>query len=169
MNRKLILLAAVLLLCGCPEEEAGSKSSKSSKAEAARIEKEVQQRVAVVEKDLKVRQQQLRTIRVVSFVLLAGGAVGGLVWLQRYRSYSPPQPEERHLQMPGWRDHYTVPTSRVLELPSPARPAPTLHAPPAPQAARSESDNLSRRRRASRHRRRNRNRNQNYDETPRDR
>jgi len=163
MYRRTMLLASLLMLGGCREDPPANKSSKSSQAaEAARIEKEVVQRVAVVEQDLKVRQTRLHTYRTLGFIVLAGGAVGGLIWLQRHRSSNPAQSHERPLQLTRWWDHYTVPSTRVLELP-PA--APTI----APPAARIETPAPSRRRRVSRHPNRNRNRNRgnHADETAR--
>lgn len=164
------LLAVLLMPGGCRDDpsDPGQSSKSSQAAEAARIEKEVVQRVAVVEQDLKVRQTRLHTYRTLGFIVLAGGAVGGLIWLQRHRSSNPAQSQERPLQLTRWWDHYTVPSTRVLELP-PA--APTI----APPIARIETHAPPGRRRASRHpnrnpnrnRNRNRNRGNHADETPR--
>ena len=141
-----MMLAALLLLSGCPQEEA-----KPSRAEEARIEKEVAVRVAVAKEELKIQKSRLKTIRVVGFILLAGGALGGLIWLQRNHAYTPPQPHERTLQMPSWRDYWALPSTRVLELPRPV--------PRAPLDARVEGEPTPPRRRASRRRHRHRNRN----------
>ncbi len=156
MYRRTMLLAVLLMLGGCREDppDPGQSSKSSQAAEAARIEKEVVQRVAVVEQDLKVRQTRLHTYRTLGFIVLAGGAVGGLIWLQHHRSSNPAQSHERPLQLTRWWDHYTVPSTRVLELP-PA--APTI----APPIARIETHAPPRRRRASRHPNRNRNCNRN--------
>ena len=154
-----VLLMALILLVGCHEDSSGSKSSKS--AEATRIEKEVAARVIkeveVIEKNLKAKQTLLHTFRILGFIALTGGAAGGLIWLQRNRRYNPMQNQERNLQMPRWRDHYTVRTNRVLELPPPA--------PPAPQSARTKANAIPQRRRASR--KRNRSKDPNHNETPR--
>jgi hypothetical protein len=119
MYHKTILLAVLLMLGGCRDDQSANKS-----AVEARIEREISQRVAIVEKDLKVRQTTLHTIRIVGFALLAAGAVGGLIWLQRHRPFTPSQ--ERPLQLPRWQDHYTVPSTRVLELPPATPPAPGI-------------------------------------------
>ena len=170
MYRKPMLLAAILFaallpLTGCPGDDPGSKS-----AEAARIEKEVAKRVAQksIEMDIEIRKSRMHTFRLLGLIALVGGAVGGLVWLQRYRGFNPAQPRERNLQMPRWWDHYMTPSNRVLELPPPAASAPP--APPVPQAARIETNDTPSRHRARRHRHRNPNhRDQDHDETPRHR
>ena len=151
-----MLLAVLLMLGGCREDpsDPGQSSKSSQAAEAARIEKEVVQRVAVVEQDLKVRQTRLHTYRTLGFIVLAGGAVGGLIWLQRHRSFNPAQSHEHPLQLTRWRDHYSVPSTRVLELP-----------PDAPTIERIETPAPPGRRRASRHP--NRNRGNHPDETAR--
>lgn len=152
-----MLLAALLLLGGCHEDGSYSKSSKLD--ETAKIEKEIAARVkkevVVIEKDLKTRQTLLHTFRILGFITLTGSAAGGLIWLQRNRSYNPVQNQERHLQIPRWRDHYTVKSNRVIEL--------RLPAPPAPQSALIGTNTTSQRRRASRNRNRNRNRNRSRD------
>ena len=165
MWKRTILLAAVLLLCGCPKDESATKPSK---AEQARIEKEVATRVAAAKEDMKVQKDRLKTIRVVGFILLAGGALGGLIWLQRNRAYVPPQPGERNLQMPTWLDHFTLPSTRVLDLPQhPSHPSLTS---PAPQDAGTENTGTPPHRRARRRRHRNRtHRNPYHDATPSDR
>jgi len=161
MCKRTLMLAALLLLCGCPKDESDSKPSR---AEQARIEKEVATRVAVAKEEMKVEKSRLKTIRLVGFILLAGGALCGLVWLQRNHSYFPPQPQERHLQMPSWRDYWAIPSTRVLDLPQPAQRAPL--------DARVEGETEPPRRRAPRrrHRHHSRNRrNQDDNETPNDR
>ena len=169
--RKTPILLVVFLLAACHDDRSGGGGGKSSRAaEEARIEREVTQRVAVVEKDLKVRQNTLHTIRVIGFILLAGGALGGLIRLQRHRPFSPAQGAEPAVRRPEWRDHYPVPPTRVLELPPPGPAAPSFASSPrVPPDARIEPDTEPRRRRSSRRRRRrnrNRNRNHDYHETP---
>lgn len=53
---------------------AGKDEATPSKAEQARIEKEVAAQVAVAKEDMKIQKSRLKTIRVVGFILLAGGA-----------------------------------------------------------------------------------------------
>ncbi len=55
---------------------AGKDEATPSKAEQARIEKEVAAQVAVAKEDMKIQKSRLKTIRVVGFILLAGGALG---------------------------------------------------------------------------------------------
>ena len=165
----LLLLAALLVLGGCRDEPSDSdQSSKASKAaQAARIEKEVVKRVALVEKDLRVRQTRMHTIRLVGFIMLAGGAVAGLVWLQSRRSFNLMQDPQSSVRRPEWNDHYPVASARILELPPPAPPAARI-------ATRTTPAATTRRHRASGNASQNRNptrnpkrKTPNTDETPR--
>lgn len=170
----IIAIAVVLFLlitCNGEQSKRAAEEARIQKEVSRRVANEVAQKVAVIERKTNIRQAELHTIRVVGFILLAGGSLGGLIWLHRYRAYVPPQPEERQLQMPTWLDHFTLPFNRVLDLQPPAQPAPSSFLPsPAPQDAWIDNNTPPRRRRASRRRRRNRNhRNHDYDETPRDR
>ncbi|MEY3898440.1 MAG: hypothetical protein RLZZ214_3962 [Verrucomicrobiota bacterium] len=111
MFTRIILIVTVLMLGGCRDEPSSSKS-----AEAARIEREVKRRVEVVEKGLKVRQTRLHTIRTTAFVLLAGGSIALLVWLQRQHGLHPTSTSERLAPVTRWLDHYAVSSSaRVIE------------------------------------------------------
>ena len=151
-----------------------------------RVELEVAQKLAVqvaaIEKKTNARLTELRTVRIVGFILLAGGSLGSLIWLQRNRSYIPPEPGERDLQMPTWLDHFTRPLTRVLDLRPPSLPVtpappvtPALPPAPTPRDMWDEPNNQPRHHRESRrhhryHNHRNRNhRDQDHDETPRDR
>ena len=152
-----ILLALILALSGCNEDaDKSASTSKSSKvAEAAKIEREVARRVETAKLESTVRTSRLHTIRIVGFTVLAGGAACCLIWLQyHHRSYNPEQSHGGPLQMPSWRDHYPVSTTRVLDLPPPAPPP----------AARIENPTPPRHRRVSRHRNHNR-RNHHDDKT----
>ena len=115
MRHRTLLVAATLLLAGCRDDTASSSKS----AEAARIEKEVKRRVEVVERDLKVRQTRLHTIRVTGFILLAGGSLALLVWLQHRRGIQPLHLPENLPPVTRWRDHYPVPPARVMDPPPP--------------------------------------------------
>jgi len=154
--RKTTILLTALLLVACNDDKATGKSSKS--AEEARIQREIAQRVAVAEFDLKAKQNRLRTIRVVGFILLAGGALGGLVWLQHHRSYNPAQGIDLAGRRPEWSDHYGISSSRVLELPPPGPAGPLLASSPRVMPDERFDNNEPRRRR----RRRNRGHNPNH-------
>ena len=110
MLTRIILIVTLLMLAGCRDEEAPSKS-----AEETRIEKEVKQRVEVVEKGLKVGQTRMRTIRITAFVLLAGGSIALFVRLQRQRGFHPTPTPERLPPVTRWMDHFAVPPTRVIE------------------------------------------------------
>lgn len=86
LMRGFLLLMALLLVTSCNEDSPSSNSSKT--AEAAKIEKEVAIRVNSARLEAAARDNLLHTFRVVGFILLAGGAVAGLMWVQR-----PPPPE----------------------------------------------------------------------------
>ena len=116
MLTRLILIVTLLLLGGCGDGKSTSKS-----AEAARIEREVTRRVEVVKKDLKVRQNRMRTIRTTAFILLAGGSIALLVRLQRQHGLHPTP--TRLLPVTKWLDHYAIPSSaRVIETQAPKHP-----------------------------------------------
>jgi len=178
MHRAIIFLIAVFLLVTCQSDQRSARA-----AEEARIEKEVTRRVKVevaqkvdaLEQKYSVRQAELRTIRAVGFILLAGGSLGSLIWLQRNHAYVPPQPGERNLQMPTWLDHFRLPSTRVLDLqpqqPQPSIISPAPPAPPAPQDAWNQDNSAAphhRVRRRRRHRNRT-HRNQDHDAPSRDR
>ena len=156
--RKTTILLTALLLVACNDDKATGKSSKS--AEEARIQREIAQRVAVAEFDLKAKQNRLHTIRVVGFILLAGGALGGLVWLQHHRSYNPAQGPDLAGRRPAWTDHYGISTSRILELPPPGPAGPSLASSALRVTPDERFDNNEPRRR--RRRRRNRGHNPNH-------
>jgi len=180
MQWAIVFLIAVFLLITCQDNDRSARIAEKARIE--RIEKEADQRVErevarrveaevaakadALEQKYRVRQAQLRTIRAVGFILLAGGALGGLIWLQRNHAHVPPQPGERNLQMPTWLDHFALRPNRVLDLPP--HQLPPSPASPAPQDAWNQTNSTPPRRRARRrrHRNRNRNRNQDHDETP---
>jgi hypothetical protein len=112
--RPLILLAALLLVAGCDDDKSASKSKT---AEAARIEREVKRRVDAAGIETAAAENRLRTIRVIGFIVLAGGAAAALLKLRHPAfSYSP----ERPLGTPLPR------TSRVIDFPqTPPGPNPT--------------------------------------------
>jgi hypothetical protein len=103
-----LLIAALFLMSSCRDDPPSNKAT-----EEARIQTEVARRVKVVESDLKIRQHRLRTIRIVGFVVLLGGAVTGLVWVRRPRlTFNPsslPRPK-------NWTDHHPPGEGRVIDL-----------------------------------------------------
>jgi len=120
-----VILMILLLLTGCNDDSSATQSSKA--AEAARIEKEVARRVEAARYESIVRNSRLRTIRVVGFIILAGGAVAGLIWLRNRRSPEHPSLHSRHpgTQPPLWDDHYPSGNGRVIDFPpGPASPRP---------------------------------------------
>ena len=165
MSGKRVLLTAMFLLTGCHDGGSGGKLSKSAEE---RIEREVATRVAVAEFDLKAKQNRLKTIRVIGFILLAGGALGGLIWLQRHRSYNPAQGIDLAGRRPEWTDHYAIASSRVLELPPPGPAVPllassALRVPPDERFENSEPRRRRRRRGRRRGNRNNNHRNHNHE------
>lgn len=102
------LIAALLFMNSCRDDPPSSKAT-----EAARIETEVVRRVKIVENDLQIRQHRLRTIRIVGFVLLLGGAVCGLIWVQRPRLMFNPSSLPRTT---NWTDHHPPREGRVIDL-----------------------------------------------------
>lgn len=133
MGKKIILLAALLMVSACRDEQVPDKS-----AEEARIQKEVTRRVGIVETELetefKTRQTTLRTLRTIGFILLAGGAVAGLVWVRQSRfPNTPVRPATRHPVLPEWSDHYQPGSGRVIDPFSGDRPDDShSHHPPKP-------------------------------------
>lgn len=130
-----VILMILLLLTGCNDD---SPTQSSKAAEAARIEKEVARRVEAARYESIVRNSRLRTIRVVGFIVLAGGAVTGLIWLKNRRFPEHPALHSRHPGMqspPLWNDHYPSGNGRVIDFPpGPANPRPgqTPHPPTPP-------------------------------------
>ena len=121
MSNRILLLAALLMLGACREDQSANQSARS--AEEARIQKEVARRVEVVENDLKTRQVRLHTIRLLGFILLAGGAVAGLLWVRQARfPNTPVRPATRHPVLPEWSDHYQPGSGRVIDPLSGDRP-----------------------------------------------
>ena len=174
MQWAVVFVIAVFLLITCQDDKRSTRAAQEARIEREvkqRVEREVAAKTAAIEEKYGVRKAQLRTIRVVGFILLAGGALGGLIRLQRHRPAIPLQSGERQLRTPAWRDHHPVPTTRVLDLqpgPSPASIIPP--ATPAPPEAWMDDNTPPRRRaRRRRHRNRNPNRNQDHDATPRHR
>lgn len=118
MCKKQILLAVLLMLAACRDDPPPNNI-----AEAARIEKEVARRVEAARLESSVRLSRLRTIRVVGFILLAGGAVAGLLWVRRTRfPNTTPQFGTQQARLPLWQDHYPPSEGRVID-PSTGIPA----------------------------------------------
>lgn len=115
--RASLLLVLLLALSGCNEDEPASQSKKS--ADAARIEKEVTRRVEAAKLESTLRTNRLQTIRMIGLLALAGGAVGGLVWLRQSRV--PAQASGSAIQQsqpPLWQDHYPTHPGRVIDFPT---------------------------------------------------
>jgi hypothetical protein len=137
---RLTFILGFLLLSGCNDATPATQSSKA--AEAARIEREVARRVEAARLDSAVRINRLRTIRVLGFIVLTGGALSGLLWL-RNRDY-PGHPAPRTLRSgprpPLWDDHYPSGNGRVIDLPAgPPNPGPAQSSNPTPQQTSHET------------------------------
>jgi len=117
MTRHAILLMVLLMLPGCRDDEAADKA-----AEEAKIEREVSRRVVTERKELSERKPMLRTVRVVGFIVLTGGAVFGLMWLRHQRVSNPVGSRASNYQTPPPQanEHYPVPRGRVLDLRTPS-------------------------------------------------
>ena len=124
--RPIIALIIAVLLSGCQKDQSGGNSTQS--AEEQRIEKEVVRRVEIAGTVAKARQATLHTIRLVGFLLLAGGAVAALLWIRQPRSamrdFGTPSPRP----LP-WADHDPPKTGRVIDFDPAARSASNHHRP----------------------------------------
>jgi hypothetical protein len=128
MRNATILIVALLMVGGCRDDQPADRP-----AEEARIEKEVARRTQVVETELKIRQHRLHTIRVVGFILLAGGAVAGLLWVRQSRFPNLPSTLARPAL---WSDHHPPGEGRVIDLAAgnpPAHRVPPVPNPPPQQ------------------------------------
>ena len=98
-----MILIIALALAGCEE-----------KSESAKI-KEAEMKEKAALRQSEERRARLRTMRVLGFVVLSGGAVFALVWLGRPIPYvdratgGPMRPPE-----PDWRDARPSPASRRI-------------------------------------------------------
>lgn len=137
-----LIMALGLSLVGCQKDD----EDRQAQEEAERQERKArEEREAQEEKEAtrlsEERKARLRTMRVLGFVVLSGGAVILLVWTNRsspqtdrtYGSTSLPNPTQ-------WRDARQRPTrSRIIDIPpQPVRPSAT---PSAPYAGRQSSRN----------------------------
>ena len=116
MTCKDIILAALLLIvASCRKDDA--KPVVSSK-----VEREVERRMAVVKSDQILRQSQLRTYRIIGFIVLTGGSVAGIVWIQSQRAPVSFAARPRPLQRPSESDHHATHSTRVLDI-TPCNPS----------------------------------------------
>ena len=122
--RPIIAMLIAVMLAGCHNDQSAGKSAKS--AEEQRIEKEVVRRVELAGTAAKARQSTLHTVRLVGFLLLAGGSVAALVWLRQPRSRMP-DPGTRTFHPPQWQDHHPPRTGRVIDFGPAGTPASRPH------------------------------------------
>ena len=163
MHRSILIDIVLFVIITCHKDERASRA-----AEEQRIQQEVNRRVKIeiaqkeeaLETKYRIRAEQLRTVRTVGCILLAGGSLAGLLRLLCRRSRIPVQPREPGLeiQTPVRRAHRPEPTIRVIDLQPPSSPA---------SQGTWTDHNILRRGWALRRRHRNRNRSQGHDEPPR--
>ena len=122
MRCYIILLMTLLILTGCRDDKARARAAKA--AQEARIQREVAKRISTERQALAKSNTRLHTIRVVGFIVLTGGAVTGLVWLQNHRGSNPVRLSASNQQAlpPQAHDHYPVKPGRVLDLQPPSTP-----------------------------------------------
>ena len=136
MHWAIVFLAAIFLLLTCHDDEQAAKAAKA--AEEARIEREVARRVEVARKGMAERDALLHTVTLTGFIVMAGGAVAGFLWVRQHRIAAPVIPANRAVQdiQAGYiiqqprpqRVNYQAPRAgRVLDL----RPA--VSSPPVQQ------------------------------------
>jgi len=120
-----ILLMTLLVLPGCRDDKAKDRAARATKAaQEARIEREVAKRVSTERLASTERKARLHTIRVIGFIVLTGGTVSWLVWLQNHRGSNPVRlsASNQHALPPQAYDHYPVKPGRVLDLQQPSPP-----------------------------------------------
>ena len=167
MHRAILIAIVLFVIITCHKDERAARA-----AEEQRIQQEVNRRVKIeiaqkeeaLEKKYSIRAEQLRTVRTVGCILLAGGSLAGLLRLRSRRSRIPVQPRGPDLETPVRQSHRPEPATRIIDLQPPSSPA--SPAPPASQGTRTDH-NILRRAWASRRRYRTRHRNQGQDEPPR--
>ena len=115
--QKPILLALMLALSGCHKDK--SSIQPPWPGETARMEKEVARRVEAAKLESTVRTSRFHTIRVIGFIVLAGGAVAGLCWIrQPQSSVRPPSVAQIQGALPAlWNDHQPPRAGRVIDFP----------------------------------------------------
>ncbi len=72
ISRWLLLSFVCFMLAACQEDQ--------KSAEEARIEREVARRIAAERRQSEIRAERLRTLRIVGFLVLSGGALGTIIW-----------------------------------------------------------------------------------------
>lgn len=107
--RLVMILSLPLIFIGCRDE-------KSPSSQKDRIEREVERRLVQERKTFEEQGRALRTIRILGFVLLTGGAVGLLYygqWIRNSRSREPSQNYDAEFRNP------TQTNRRVIDLNQP--------------------------------------------------
>jgi hypothetical protein len=114
-------LILLVLMTGCRED-----SGKGSSSEAARIEREVSQRVKQAGIESTERQTRMRTWRTLGFIVLTGGAVAGLLWVRNPNSPALPGRSvlSQAIRRPLWSDQPPPRAGRVIDLNPSAFPPP---------------------------------------------
>ena len=115
--QKPILLALMLALFGCHKDK--SFIQQPMPGESVRVEKEVARRVEAAKLESTVRTSRFHTIRVIGFIVLAGGAVAGLCWIRQPQSSVRPTSvaQIQGALPPLWNDHQPPRAGRVIDFP----------------------------------------------------
>ena len=111
MQFAIVFFMAIFLLLTCHDNEQAARAAKA--AEEARIEREVQRRVEVARQEIAGRDTLLHTVSMAGFILMAGGAVAGFLWVRKHRVAAPVTPANRTVQY--------SPSAYVIQQPRPQR------------------------------------------------
>jgi hypothetical protein len=125
----ILLMAILLCLGGCNGSTWGTGQSKQSEIEARqKAEAVARQKVEQAARESNERRDRLHTLRIVAFVVLAGGAVAVIAWASQpaprpvFDSLPVrPLPEQRPVSQPLLLNDSTRPRGegRVIDLPRP--------------------------------------------------
>jgi len=125
----ILLMAILLCLGGCKGSTWGSGQSKQAEIEARqKAEAVARQKVEQAARESNERRDRLHTLRIVAFVVLAGGAVAVIAWARQpaprpvfdnLPGRTPP--EQRPVSQPILMNDSTHPRGegRVIDLPRP--------------------------------------------------